>query len=213
MKHWDEMEWWNNPESAKLEAKLIKSPRFSYQPYQWYKAINLTPFHTVKVVILGQDPYPTRGMATGLAFSIPEDLKPFPPTFHNIFREYCDDLHFPYPKSGDLSAWAKQGVLLWNSVLTVEPGKPGSHKGLGWEGLTEEVLRSVQQHRENVVFMLWGREAQKYLHIVLPDAESKKHRVILSSHPSPLSARKGFLGSRPFSTANAFLKNPVNWRL
>ena len=174
-----------------------------------YKAFDLTPFDKVKVVILGQDPYPTKGYANGLAFSVRPDVKPLPRSLQNIFKEYRDDLGYPQPRNGDLTLWAERGVLLLNSVLTVEEGKPLSHRGLGWEKLTIEVVQKLSEYREGLVFLLWGKSAQEYGGLI----NASKHLVYRSSHPSPLSADRGFLGSRPFSTANEFLTEPIDWRL
>jgi uracil-DNA glycosylase len=222
MKSWNELKWWGSEECANVHTKLewhdyATRPQPHFQPRQGevYKALHVTPFPSVRVVIVGQDPYPTPGMATGLAFSVPATClrEDYPPTLVNIFQELVDDLHIPYPRHGDLTAWAKQGVLLWNSALTVEPRKPGSHSKLGWDVLTQEVLSAVNEHARGVVFVLWGRDAQKHLPLVLPSVENKRHHVILAPHPSPLSARRGFFGSRPFSTINSLLKEPIDWRL
>lgn len=220
MNSWSELKWWNSETRQRVEKSLgftdyIRSIQCNFQPRQdnVYRALKETPFHEVKCVIVGQDPYPTPGHATGLAFSVPPEIKTLPPTLKNIFKEYTSDLHCPWPKNGDLTDWARRGVLLWNSVLTVAPGAPGSHRGLGWEELTDEVLGSLDHHREGLVFILWGRESQKHLPKILPSVENKRHSVILSAHPSPLSARTGFFNSRPFSTCNSRLKHPIDWRL
>jgi uracil-DNA glycosylase len=174
-----------------------------------YRAFYATPFNDVKVVILGQDPYPTRGHAHGLAFSVPASVRNLPPSLRNILREYTNDLHLPLPRNGDLSLWADRGVLLLNTILTVQEGKPLSHKGLGWEKLTIEVIQKLSEYRDGLVFILWGNHAQQYRGLI----DENKHHVLVSPHPSPLSANRGFFGSRPFTRANARLAQPVDWRL
>lgn len=178
-----------------------------------FRAFEATPFNEVKVVILGQDPYPTKGHAHGLAFSVPANVRPLPPTLRNILREYTTDLHLPYPRNGDLSGWSRHGVLLLNTILTVEEGKSLSHQKLGWEKLTIEVIQKLSEYRRNLVFILWGNHAQQYRGLI----DNEKHLVIQSVHPSPLSAHRGFFGSRPFSTTNGYLVGrglaPINWRL
>lgn len=180
---------------------------------QWFRAFKLTPFDKVKVVIIGQDPYPTPGHANGLAFSVNPSVNTLPPSLRNIFQEYRSDLGFPQPRNGDLTRWAANGVLLLNTCLTTEAGVRGAHLGMGWEALTEEAIKKLVEYRENIVFILWGSHAHQY-HPLIP---SKTHHVIRSPHPSPLSASRGFFGSRPFSRANEYLvskkKEPVNWRL
>lgn len=169
------------------------------------------PFDDVKVLIVGQDPYPTPGHAVGLSFSVASDVRPLPPSLINIFREYCDDLGHPPPATGDLTPWADAGVLLLNRALTVEPGKPAAHRGKGWEVVTEQAIRALADRPAPLVAILWGRDARN-LKPLLGDVP-----VIESAHPSPLSARSGFFGSRPFSRANALLMelggDPVDWRL
>lgn len=169
------------------------------------------PFDDVKVLIVGQDPYPTPGHAVGLCFSVAPDVRPLPPSLINIFREYCDDLGHPPPATGDLTPWADAGVLLLNRALTVEPGKPAAHRGKGWEVVTEQAIRALADRPAPLVAILWGRDARN-LRPLLGDVP-----IIESAHPSPLSARSGFFGSRPFSRANALLMelggDPVDWRL
>lgn len=210
MKSWNELPWWTSEECVKLHEKLGWGKVNTWQPEQKnvYRSLHETPFPSVKCVIVGQDPYPTPGYATGLAFSVPCTLSrtSYPPSLTNIFTELGNDLHYPYPSTGDLTTWAKRGVLLWNNVLTVEPRQPGSHKKWGWEELTAQVLGAVDQHHRSVVFVLWGRNAQQFVPVNNP--------VIRAPHPSPLSAHRGFLGSRPFSSVNALLTgNPIDWRL
>ncbi|RTL63592.1 MAG: uracil-DNA glycosylase [Pseudonocardiaceae bacterium] len=170
------------------------------------------PFDEVRVLIVGQDPYPTPGHAVGLSFSVAADTRPVPRSLANIFREYCDDLGHPMPSSGDLTPWAQQGVLLLNRVLTVEPGTPGSHRGKGWEAVTEQAIRAlVARDAEPLVAILWGRDARNLVPL-LEDVP-----CIESAHPSPMSADRGFFGSRPFSRANDLLEeiggDPVDWKL
>ena len=170
------------------------------------------PFDQVRVLIVGQDPYPTPGHAVGLSFSVEPDVRPLPPSLVNIFREYSNDLGLPIPSNGDLSLWAQRGVLLLNRVLTVEPGRPGSHRGKGWEQITEQAIRAlVARPTQPLVAILWGRDAGT-LRPMLSDVP-----CIESAHPSPMSADRGFFGSRPFSRANQALAelgcDPVNWTL
>ncbi|MEE4024714.1 uracil-DNA glycosylase [Gordonia sp. PKS22-38] len=170
------------------------------------------PFDEVRVLIVGQDPYPTPGHAVGLSFSVAPEVSPIPRSLANIYREYCDDLGYPMPANGDLTPWARSGVLLLNRVLTVSPGAPASHRGKGWEQVTECAIKAlVARNAEPLVAILWGRDAAG-LKQWLPDVP-----VIESAHPSPLSASRGFFGSRPFSRANDALEDlgadPVDWRL
>lgn len=169
-----------------------------------------TPFDDVKVVIVGQDPYPTAGHAMGLAFSVPSTVKPLPKSLINIFQELKDDLGIERT-NGDLTDWANQGVLLLNTSLTVEQGKPGSHNNIGWQEITTQAIRTIDKHRENVVFILWGNHAIKKAQLI----DEEKHYIIVSPHPSPLAAHRGFFGSKPFSRTNNYLisKNitPINW--
>lgn len=170
------------------------------------------PFDGVRVLIVGQDPYPTPGHAVGLSFSVAPETKPVPRSLQNIFREYTEDLGHPRPSTGDLTPWAEQGVLLLNRVLTVEPGTPGSHRGKGWEAVTEQAIRAlVERDAEPLVAILWGSDARK-LAPLLVDVP-----IVESAHPSPMSADRGFFGSRPFSRVNALLEEiggePVDWKL
>jgi uracil-DNA glycosylase len=169
------------------------------------------PLAGVRVLIVGQDPYPTPGHAVGLSFSVGPDVRPIPKSLVNIFREYQDDLGFPPPSSGDLSPWADRGVLLLNRALTVQPGQPNSHHGRGWEEVTEQAIRALAARGGPLVAILWGRNARN-LRPLLGSVPA-----IESAHPSPLSAHNGFFGSRPFSRANAALEaqgaQPVDWRL
>jgi uracil-DNA glycosylase len=170
------------------------------------------PFHDVRVLIVGQDPYPTPGHPIGLSFAVSPETRPVPRSLANIFREYSDDLGHPTPSSGDLTPWTEQGVLLLNRVLTVEPGKSGSHRNKGWEKVTEQAIKAlVARDGEPLVAILWGRDAGN-LTEWLTDVP-----IVASAHPSPMSADRGFFGSRPFSRANALLEeiggDPVDWKL
>jgi uracil-DNA glycosylase len=176
-------------------GKLIY-PRAS----EWFHALDATPLDHVRVVILGQDPYHGEGQAHGLCFSVREGVRP-PPSLVNIYKELKTDLGLEPPHHGNLESWAKQGVLLLNSVLTVEAGLAASHAGKGWEKFTDAVIREVNALPHPVVFILWGNYAQKKAGFV----DATRHCVIKSAHPSPLSAHNGFFGSKPFSRANDFL--------
>lgn len=171
----------------------------------------LTPFEDVRVVIIGQDPYHNINQAHGLAFSVEND--DFPPSLKNIYKELVSDLGLTYPKTGNLSHWAKQGVLLLNTVLTVRLHEPLSHQKKGWETFTLEAVKKVNEKEDHVVFILWGNHAKNFMKYI----DLKKHKVITSVHPSPLSASRGFFGSKPFSKTNAYLKTlgyePIDWNL
>jgi len=170
------------------------------------------PFADVKVLIVGQDPYPTPGHPVGLAFSVAPSVKRLPGSLLNIFREYSDDLGDPAPATGDLTPWAERGVLLLNRVLTVEPGKPGSHRGKGWEEVTEQAIRALAARDKPLVAILWGRDARNTASFLGP-----KVPRIESAHPSPMSANSGFFGTHPFSRANQLLQRqnaePIDWKL
>ncbi len=177
-----------------------------------FNALKLTDYNNVKVVIMGQDPYHGEGEAHGLSFSVQKGVK-IPPSLQNIYKELENDLGIPPKKEGDLTGWAKQGVLLLNSVLTVEKDKPASHSKLGWQLFTDYVIRLLNTREDPIVFILWGNFAKsKKKYITNP-----KHLVIESAHPSPFSANYGFFGSKPFSKANNFLiknkKEPIDWSL
>jgi uracil-DNA glycosylase len=167
----------------------------------WFNALNSTPPDKVKVVILGQDPYPTPGHAHGLCFSVLPDVKPIPKSLINIYKELQDDLGI-VNHNGNLQSWAEQGVLLLNSVLTVQSGQANSHQGQGWELFTDAVINELNRQSRPIAFVLWGAYAQKKGAII----DSKRHFVLRSPHPSPLSAYRGFFGSRPFSQINQFLQ-------
>ncbi|MFC7681600.1 uracil-DNA glycosylase [Paenibacillus sp. GCM10028914] len=175
-----------------------------------FRALKQTPYKDTKVVILGQDPYHGPGQAEGLSFSVKPGVR-IPPSLHNIYKEMTADLGISAPSHGSLMHWANQGVLLLNAVLTVREGQPNSHKGLGWETFTDAVIAQLNERNTPMVFILWGSYAQKKGAIV----DRSRHMVLESSHPSPLAARRGFFGSRPFSRANAFLEEkgikPVKW--
>ena len=173
------------------------------------------PFERVRVLVVGQDPYPTPGHPVGLSFSVAQDVKPLPRSLDNIFAEYCADLGYPTPSNGDLTLWAERGVMLLNRVLTVQPGNPASHRGKGWEVVTECAIRALATRPEPLVAILWGRDASTLKPMLA--AGNSRIATIESAHPSPLSAQRGFLGSRPFSRANALLAEmgaeSVDWRL
>ena len=166
-----------------------------------FNAFNLTPVDKIKVIIVGQDPYHGEGQAHGLSFSVPEGIK-IPPSLLNIYKELKEDINKEIPNHGFLEGWAKQGVLLLNSVLTVQAGKPNSHKNIGWEKFTESVISLISKKKESLVFLLWGSYAHKKENFI----ESNNHLILKSVHPSPLSAYNGFFGSKHFSKTNNFLK-------
>jgi len=178
----------------------------------WFNALTTTDLDQVKVVILGQDPYPTPGHAHGLCFSVMPDVKPIPKSLINIYKELEDDLGI-VNVNGNLQSWADQGVLLLNSVLTVEAGNANSHQGQGWEQLTDRIIEVLNEQISPIAFVLWGAYAQKKGSIV----NNPQHLVLRSPHPSPLSAYRGFFGSKPFSKINNFLiekgKEPINWEV
>lgn len=181
--------------------------------YDIFNALHTTPFSKTKVVILGQDPYHGPGQAHGLSFSVRSGIVP-PPSLKNIFRELHDDIGIPIPDHGCLQNWAEQGVLLLNTVLTVREGQPNSHRGQGWERFTDEVIRLVGTKETPVVFLLWGAHAQSKEKLI---DRTKGHKIVKSPHPSPLSAHRGFFGSKPFSKTNTFLlstgQKAVDWTL
>jgi uracil-DNA glycosylase len=217
-------ESWKQPLQAEFDAPymvalkefLVAERAAGKQIYprasEWFNALDSTPLPHVRVVILGQDPYHGEGQAHGLCFSVQHGIRP-PPSRMNIFKEMKTDLSLVPPGHGNFSAWAKQGVLLLNSVLTVEAGQAASHQGKGWERFTDAVIKLVNNLPQPVVFILWGNYAQKKAAFV----DRQRHLVLSSAHPSPLSAHSGFFGSRPFSKANQFLvehgQAPINWNL
>lgn len=176
-----------------------------------FNAFKLCDFNQTKVVILGQDPYPTRGHAHGLSFSVKEHVKPLPKSLNNIFKALSNDLNQAPPLHGNLTHWAQQGVLLLNSVLTVAEGKPESHKDIGWERFTDAVIKNLSNEKEHLVFLLWGKKAQSKKVLI----DTKKHFILEAPHPSPLSAYRGFIDCKHFSKTNEYLaKNRIsiiNW--
>jgi uracil-DNA glycosylase len=193
-----------------LRAEQQAGRRFLPAPSRILAAFQ-QPFHDVRVLLVGQDPYPTPGHPIGLCFSVAPDVRPVPKSLQNIFREYQSDLELPAPSTGDLTPWTEQGVMLLNRVLTVGAGEPASHRGKGWEAFTEQAIRALVRRNRPLVAILWGRDARN-LRPMLGDTP-----VIESAHPSPLSAARGFFGSRPFSRTNALLAqlgaDPIDWRL
>ena len=196
--------------AEEAQGKAIYPPRGAR-----LTALALTPLDKVKVVILGQDPYHGPGQAHGLAFSVQPGVR-VPPSLVNIYKELAADLGLPIPGHGNLTHWAEQGVLLLNAVLTVEDGQPASHQGKGWEAITDAVVAAVAAKDEPCVFLLWGSHAQKKA-LAVADLKHSRHLVLSAPHPSPLSAHRGFLGSRPFSQTNAFLavkgRGPIDWQV
>jgi uracil-DNA glycosylase len=198
-------------------ARLTDFVRSEYAHYKVFppgplifNAFNLCPFHEVKVVILGQDPYHDDGQAQGLCFSVPDGMR-LPPSLVNIYKEISDDLGIPPSRSGDLTRWARQGVLLLNATLTVRAHQAGSHQNRGWEDFTDNVIRLLNSHREHLVFILWGSYAMNKQSLI----DSNRHLVLKSAHPSPLSAYRGFFGNHHFSLANQYLHQhgaaPIAW--
>jgi uracil-DNA glycosylase len=199
------------PYIAKLEAFLAaeraKAEVFP-PPAEVFRALELTPLANVRVLIVGQDPYHDNDQAHGLAFSVRHGVK-IPPSLVNMYKELETDLGIKRAKHGFLEGWAKQGVLLLNTVLTVRAHEAASHKKQGWEQFTDAIIRAVNAKGERVVFVLWGAHAQKKLELL----DVSRHVVLQSAHPSPLSAKAGFFGSKPFSKINALLAEPINWNL
>jgi uracil-DNA glycosylase len=209
-------EEFGKPYMAKLKAFLqdrkANGARVFPKGGEYFRALDLTPLDKVRVVIIGQDPYHGEGQAHGLSFSVRPGVR-IPPSLANIYKELQADLGIAPARHGFLEHWARQGVLLLNAVLTVEMGQAAAHQGKGWELFTDAVIRAVNDQPHPVVFILWGAYAQKKAAFV----DTSRHLVIRSAHPSPLSAHNGFLGSRPFSKANAFLeangREPIDWQL
>lgn len=199
-----------------LLAEKANGKRIFPKGSEYFRALDLTPLDRVRVVILGQDPYHGEGQAHGLCFSVQRGVRP-PPSLVNIYKELKADLGIDPPRHGNLTHWAEQGVLLLNSVLTVEMGKAASHQGRGWEKFTDAVIELVARQPRPIVFILWGSYAQKKAAFVQDVSQGGRHCVIKSAHPSPLSAHNGFFGSRPFSRANRFLEEhggqPIDWKL
>ena len=196
--------------NSKIEKEFIEKTIYP-DKNNIYRALDLTKYEDVKVVILGQDPYHGEGEANGLAFSLNDNVK-ITPSLRNIFIELKDDLNIERTNK-DLSGWAKQGVLLLNTILTVEKDKPLSHKDYGWEVITDYLIKYISDNKSNVVFILWGKNAERKEELI----DSSKHLVIKSPHPSPFSARRGFFGSKPFSKTNNYLKknnqSVIDWSL
>lgn len=185
--------------------KFVEAEQKSHEIYppaaDIFAALELTPYEDVSVLLLGQDPYPGKGQAHGLSFSVRPGVK-IPGSLANVYKELRDDVGFEVPNNGHLAPWARQGVLLLNAVLTVRAGEPNSHKGKGWETFTDAVIRKVNEKTEPVVFVLWGKYAQKKVALI----DAGRHTVVQCAHPSPLSASHGFFGCRPFSAVNRALK-------
>jgi uracil-DNA glycosylase len=193
-------------EQDKAQGHTVHPPS-----HQIFKALDLTPLTSLKVLILGQDPYHGPGEANGLAFSVSTESR-IPPSLRNIYKELMSDLGLKHPTSGDLSTWATQGVLLLNTSLSVQHKKPLSHAHIGWQQLTDQIISIASQHSPHLVFILWGAHAQSKISLI-----DSRHYVIKSPHPSPLSAYRGFFGSKPFSKTNNWLEKkglqPINWQL
>lgn len=192
--------------------KFLKEERSKFEIYppkeDTFAALLLTPFEKVRVVILGQDPYHGPNQAHGLSFSVQDGIKQ-PPSLKNIFKELSSDIGCSIPTSGNLTKWSEEGVLLLNTTLTVRRGNPASHAGKGWEQFTDKIISLLSKDKDGLVFILWGKHAQNKKVLI----DSSKHKIIESAHPSPFSAHKGFFGSKPFSKANDFLNDPIDWKL
>ena len=214
---------WNTYLSAELEKdymislkNFLNGERQDYLVYpkeeEEFNAFHKTPFKTLKIVLLGQDPYHGEGQAHGLSFSVPKEVKT-PPSLINIFKEIENDLNIKNHGKGDLTKWAEQGVLLLNSTLTVRKNMAGSHQNKGWEQFTDKVISTISSKKEGVIFLLWGKFAQNKQKLI----DKSKHHILMSSHPSPLSSYRGFLGCKHFSECNEILKKEnkteINWQL
>ncbi len=193
-------------------AKEYRTARVFPDMYDIFNALKLTSYSSVKAVIIGQDPYHGEGQAHGLCFSVKRGIEP-PPSLKNIYKELSDDVGFADPGHGELTDWARQGVLLLNTVLTVRSGEPKSHRDKGWEIFTDRVIELLDKREEPIVFLLWGSDAQQKKALI----KNPKHRILQTVHPSPLSAYRGFFGCRHFSKANEILaqlgKEPIDWSL
>lgn len=206
---------WNSPNFNKFYNYILSlyDKETIYPPKEYiFNALKLTPYKNVKVVIVGQDPYHGENEAMGLSFSVDKSVK-IPPSLKNIYKELYDDLQIPPVNHGDLTKWAKEGVLLLNSVLTVKKDSPASHKNIGWEPLTDYIIKILNAKETPIVFILWGNFAKSKAKLITKN----KHLIITSAHPSPFSCRYGFFGSKPFSKTNEFLKKnnlqSIDWRL
>jgi uracil-DNA glycosylase len=209
---WNSLDYWKSGEWQVVMERLhdLRKHGLSHCPERrdLFNALKATPFEAVRVAIIGQDPYPNPDDATGIAFSVREDRKPYPASLGNIFTEYHSDLGYPYPTSGSLTPWCEQGVLLWNAYPSCEKGKPGSHHWDEWIPLTQEIVEKLDGRENHVVFVFLGRAAASFSKYV------NSNVVITTSHPSTLSANKGFIGSKIFTRINSYLgNNPINWRL
>lgn len=213
---WEALEAETETPSFRALTSFLQADAHSHAIYpppdEVFRALELTPFRNVRVLLLGQDPYHGAGQAEGLCFSVRKGVAP-PASLRNIFREMQSDLGLPPPPHGSLVQWAQRGVLLLNAVLTVRAGEANSHRGQGWEEFTDAVIRRVAGKRRTVVFALWGAYAQKKIPLIDLD----RHSIVTAAHPSPLSARRGFLGTRPFSRINEALlaagRDPIDWRI
>lgn len=214
---WDEIlkDEWEKPYYKKLRAFLKEEySKYTVYPdmYDLFNALRYTSFENTKVVIIGQDPYHEPNQAHGLCFSVKKGVEP-PPSLKNIYKELNSDIGFGIPDHGELTAWAKQGVLLLNTVLTVRRGQANSHKGMGWENFTDRVIEELNKKSDPVVFLLWGANARKKAEII----NNPAHKKLITVHPSPLSAYGGFFGCKHFSKANEILKQnglePINWQI
>ena len=212
---------WDNLLKGEFEKEYYKkihdflkseyaNPNYPIYPdmHDIFNAMKITDYNEVKAVILGQDPYHGPNQAHGLSFSVKDGVKP-PPSLVNIFKEYHDDLGYPIPKSGDLTPWAKNGVLLLNTVLSVRGGAAASHRGIGWDIFTDRIIELLNEREKPIVFLLWGNFAKSKASLIT----NKNHHILTAAHPSPLSAYNGFFGCRHFSKTNELLDEPVDWRL
>lgn len=209
---WRTLAFWDSVTWKDLKRRFFDTERLDCFPHQDYifNALKYTRPEDVRVVIIGQDPYPSKGYAHGLAFSVLPHVKRLPPSLRNVLKEYQDDLGLPQPKTGYLGDWSDRGVLLLNRVLTVEEGKAGSHKGIGWETLTYEIVRTLSERREGIVWMLWGKQAQE----VMGAIDDSRHLILTAGHPSPLNNKVSFLGCKHFSAACEYLGESRDfWRL
>lgn len=192
-------------------AREYRNPNYAIYPdmYDIFNAMKITDYNSVKAVILGQDPYHGPGQAHGLSFSVKDGIQP-PPSLVNIFKEYHEDLGYDIPKSGNLTKWAENGVLLLNSVLTVQGGMAASHRGIGWEIFTDNIISLLNKREKPIVFILWGRFARDKKRLIT----NPNHYILEAAHPSPLSAYNGFFDSKPFSKTNELLReDPIDWKL